>query len=132
MISKSTIRLLDNMKDKIDNYQPSYCGDHLIDRVYIMENEPVYCIQIVRENGEEFYDLTRDYKLSKEEWNKHIDTILMCINQWFGSGLKGIYAYAYGYCHTIEETLNDNNVPKERLDRAHKELTLLVESFRGW
>jgi hypothetical protein len=131
MISKSTIRLLAAMKEKIDTYQPSYCGDHLVDRVYIMENEPVYCVQIVRETGEEFYNLTWDYSIKNDDWNKHLDSIIVALDVWLESEIKGIYAYAYGYCHTIDESLGENGViPKERIPRDKRELILLINSFR--
>lgn len=129
VISKSTMRLIRDMQDKVETYQPSYCGDHIIDRIYCMREEPVYCIYLIRENGTELYDLTWKYD-KKDTWNSHLDSIKSCLKCWLESGIKGIYTYSYGYCHTIEETSSGDNLPKDRIDRAHNELNLLIESFR--
>lgn len=131
MISKSTKRLINDLQYKIEVYQPNYAGDHLIDRVYVMDHEPIYCLSVIRENGTEFYDLTCDHGVTREEWNKQIDSILSGCSYWLQSAnIKAINAYCYGYCHTIAECLSGDKIDEDNLKRAIKEVTLLIESFR--
>jgi hypothetical protein len=126
MISKYTMRLLNDLENNI-NSDMLYTSDHLVDRIEIMEKEPIFCMVMFRNCGTQFYNLTRDYNMTSEEWNKIIDGYIENFKFWYGDATK-VISYCYGYSHTILYRNKDKTVRDIAYDRA----ILLIESFRGY
>lgn len=122
IIPRYVKRLLNELETLLFCFEPAYASDNHIDRVYIMKYEPVHCLVMVRESGEEFWDLT--YSLSKQDdWDKHIDAVRDSFLYWSKSNIKAIASFCYGWKHTIYEYSGD-------IEAAREEAVLLIESFR--
>lgn len=119
---EKTYLLLHSIEWRVRLRTPSYAGDHHIDRITIMREEPVdHCILIIRENGTQFYNLTRKNE-TKEEWNQHIQNVLSEALYWCrNSKINGIYSYCFGHEHTICDY--------GKLERGIEDMELLIMSF---
>lgn len=114
-------RLIEEIETLLFCHEPAYAADNHIDRVYIMRYEPIHCLVMVRESGEEFWDLTHSSRHT--DWNKHIDQVKDGFLFWSKNNVKAIASFCYGWKHTIYEYSGD-------LDAAIENTLLLIESFR--
>ena len=113
-------RLISEIENLLCCFEPAYSDNH-IDRVYIMRYEPIHCLVMVRESGEEFWDLT--YSSRYTDWNKHIDQVRDNFLFWSKNNVKVIASFCYGWKHTIYEYSGN-------IDAAIEDTLLLIESFR--
>ncbi len=123
VIPRYVKRMLDELESLMFCHEPAYACDHHIDRIYIMKNQPVHGLAMVRESGMELWDLTY-HCYDHERWDKHIDTVKDSFLFWAKSGqVKAIVSFCYGWKHTIFEYSGD-------LEAAKETALLLIESFR--
>jgi len=113
-------RLISEIENLLCCFEPAYSDNH-IDRVYIMRYEPIHCLVMVRESGEEFWDLT--YSSRYMDWNKYIDQVRDNFLFWSKNNVKVIASFCYGWKHTIYEYSGN-------IDAAIEDTLLLIESFR--